>query len=133
MRGTKKAGIPEFKSLEEERNYWEARGPLAEGRTGRINRPKPGQKRSSFLAVRLTGEEITRLRDIAAKQGLGPSTYARLILTRAIENESRAPKVLASDELKDLLMAREAIEHYLASYEASSEPASAETRTVGGK
>jgi hypothetical protein len=35
--------IPEFKTLEEEREYWEARGPLAEGHKATINRPKPRQ------------------------------------------------------------------------------------------
>jgi hypothetical protein len=77
--------IPEFKTLEEEKEYWEARGPLADGHNGTLNKPKPKQKRSSFLAVRLTGEELTRLRDMAARQGLGPSTYARMVLTSAIE------------------------------------------------
>lgn len=93
--------IPEFRSLEEERGYWETRGPLAEGHKGRIN--KPIQKRSSFLAVRLTGEELTRLRDIAAKQGLGPSTFARLILTSAIEHEGQSPKYITRDELKEIM------------------------------
>ena len=85
MKSSEKNGIPEFKSLEEEKEYWEARGPLAEGHKGTVNRPKSRQKRSSFLAVRLTGEELTRLRDVAAGQGLGPSTYARMILTSALE------------------------------------------------
>ena len=89
MKGTKEKDIPEFKSLEEERAYWEARGPLAEGHKGRIN--KPNAKRSSFLAVRLTGEELTKLRDVAAKNGMGPSTYARIVITSAIERESRLP------------------------------------------
>src|SRR3989304_9780388 len=101
MKAMKNARIPEFKTLEEEREYWEARGPLGEGKKGRVNRPSPGQKRSSFLAVRLTGEELTRLRDIAAKQGLGPSTFARLVLASAIEHESKLPKLITLDELRD--------------------------------
>lgn len=92
MKTMKDSGIPEFQSLEEERKYWETRGPLAEGHKGRLNKPRPGQKRSSFLAVRLTGEELTRLRDVAQKQGLGPSTFARLVLTAAIEQRSILPK-----------------------------------------
>jgi len=103
MKGKRNAGIPEFQSLEEEREYWEARGPLAEGHEGRINKPRPRQKRSSFLAVRLTGEELTLLRDIAAKQGLGPSTFARIVLTQAIEREDRLPKGLTLDELMSTL------------------------------
>ena len=103
MKENKGVRIPKFESLAEERKYWEARGPLAEEHKGKINKPKPGQRRSSFLAVRLTGEELTRLRDTAAKQGLGPSTFARLVLTRAIENESGMSKAVTSDEIKDLL------------------------------
>jgi antitoxin component of RelBE/YafQ-DinJ toxin-antitoxin module len=92
--------IPEFKTLEEEKEYWEARGPLAEGHRGIVNKPK--QKRSSFLAVRLTGEELTRLRDIAAKQGLGPSTFARMLLTSAIERQSQ-PDMVTLTELKNMM------------------------------
>ena len=103
MKGKRDTGIPEVQSLKEEREYWEARGPLAEGREGIINKPRPRQKRSSFLAVRLTGEELTRLRDVAAKQGLGPSTFARLILTSVIENTGKLPKRITLDELKNAL------------------------------
>jgi|WetSurMetagenome_2_1015567.scaffolds.fasta_scaffold165757_2 hypothetical protein len=95
--------MPEFTSLEEEKAYWEARGPLAAGRKGRLNKPKAGQKKSSFLAVRLTGEELTRLRTIAANQGIGPSTFARLVLSRAIENAGRQPRSVTVDELKNTL------------------------------
>lgn len=97
--------IPEFQTLEEERKYWETRGPLAEGHKGRVNKPKPGQKRSSFLAVRLTGGELTRLRDIASKQGLGTSTFARLVLAAAIEKGSQLPKRVTLDELREVLEA----------------------------
>jgi hypothetical protein len=97
--------IPEFQSLEEEREYWESRGPLAEERKGRIDKPKPRQKRSSFLAVRLTGEELMRLRDIAAKRGIGPSTFARLVLMSVIEDQSKLSKHITLDKLKDALEA----------------------------
>ena len=102
MNKTKDTRIPEFKSLEEEKEYWEARGPLAEGHEGRINKPRPRQKRSSFLAVRLTGEELACLRDLAAKQGLGPSTFARIVLTSAIEQQS-LPNHITVDKLRDIL------------------------------
>lgn len=77
MERKKENKIPEFQSLEEEKEYWEARGPLAEGRKGRINKPKSDQKRSSFLSVRLTGEEITALREVAAIFYTTPSELAR--------------------------------------------------------
>ena len=99
MRAEKKkdTGIPEFKSLEEEREYWEARGPLAEGHRGTIHRPKPGEKHSSFLAVRMTGEEIDRLREAAARYGVGTSTFARIILRYVIENQSQTPAYVARE------------------------------------
>lgn len=103
MKETKNAVVPEFSSLEEEKEYWEARGPLAEGHKGRINRPKAGPKRSSFLAVRLTGEQLTRLRDIASQYGVGPSTFARLVLTSAIERQSKLSKSITLAQLKDAL------------------------------
>ncbi len=40
MKVTKTKPIPEFKTLEEEKQYWEARGPLAKGKRGRLNRTK---------------------------------------------------------------------------------------------
>ena len=92
--------IPEFKTLEEEKEYWDARGPLAEGHKGVINKPR--KNRSSFLAVRLTDEEITHLRDIAAKQGLGPSTFARILLTSAIERQGQ-PDMVTLTEIKNLM------------------------------
>ena len=88
MNRRKETKIPEFQSLDEERAYWEAHGPLAEGHKGRISRPKPGQKRSSFLSIRVTGEELTQLRDMAAKFGMGPSTYVRQVLRLAIEQKN---------------------------------------------
>jgi len=100
-----KTKIPEFKSLDEEREYWEARGPLAEGQGGRINRPKPGQKRSSFLSIRLTGEELTQLRDMAAEFGMGPSTYARQVLKLAIEQKNWPSFLPLSFLLKPLYIA----------------------------
>lgn len=76
--------IPKFKTLEEEREYWEERGPLAEGYKGVISKPKTKQKRASFLLIRLTSEEITQLRDIAAKLGMKPSTFVRMMLRKEI-------------------------------------------------
>ncbi len=79
---------PKFGSIEEEDKYWETHSPLDEGFEGEVETSE--QKRSSFLSVRMTGDELSQLRDEAANVGLGPSTYARLVLTHAItrQNES---------------------------------------------
>lgn len=77
---------PRFSSLEEEDNYWKTHSPLDEGYEGAVQTSK--QKRSSFLSIRLTGEELTQLRDMGAEFGMGPSTYARQVLRLAIEQKN---------------------------------------------
>jgi len=81
--------------------YWETHSPLAEGYEGKVQRS--GQKRSSFLVIRLTGEELTRVRDIAAKQGLGPCTFARLVLTSAMKEIELLVQCGTLSELFDTL------------------------------
>lgn len=76
-----------FRSPAEERAFWDARSPLAPGKRGRVSTEKA--KRSSFLAVRMTAAETGRLRELAARAGVGPSTYARMVLSAAIEREGR--------------------------------------------
>lgn len=65
--------IPEFSSLDEEKKYWEERGPLGRG-----------PKHSCFLTIRLTSGELDSIRSAAARRGLGPSTFARLVLTKRV-------------------------------------------------
>lgn len=73
--------IPKFQSLEDEREYWEARGPLAEGHKGRLNRSE--RRRLSFLNTRLTGEELAHIHALAVRRGIGASTLVRLTLFEA--------------------------------------------------
>ena len=94
----KRYSTPEFHSPEEEEEYWKTHSPIAEGYEGEVKRPR--QKRSSFLAVRLSGEELEGLRGLAAKQGLGPSTLARIILTSAIDQVDTASTRMSPGELK---------------------------------
>lgn len=75
--------VPKFSSLEEEDKFWQTHSPLTEGYRGRAQ--KKQQNRASFLSIRLTGEELAHLREEATKYGLGPSTYARLILLKGME------------------------------------------------
>lgn len=70
---------PRFDSPDEEDKYWETHSPLDEGYKGEIQESK--QKRSSFLSIRLTGDELTKLRDLSKSMGVPPSTLARQALT----------------------------------------------------
>lgn len=73
---------PRFGSVEEEDKYWATHSPLDEGYAGEIQKGK--QKRSSFLTIRLTGEELTQLRDLSSARGMGPSTFIRTLIKAAL-------------------------------------------------
>ena len=98
---TKQYPSPKFRSVKEEEEYWKTHSPIVEGYEGEIKRPR--QKRSSFLAVRLSGEELSGLRQLAAKQGLGPSTLARIILTSAMNQGDALPKQITPGELQSAI------------------------------
>jgi len=84
---------PKFGSAEEENKYWATHSPLDEGYAGVIQKEK--QKRSSFLTIRLTGEELTQLRDISSSKGMGPSTYIRAMIKDALKPGGRAELALS--------------------------------------
>jgi hypothetical protein len=76
---------PDFASAEEEAEYWEKHSPLAEGYEATVQR-KP-QKRSSYLALRLSGEELKQLRDAAEQAGIGPTVLARNLILKGLKAE----------------------------------------------
>lgn len=43
------------------------------------------------------------MRDMATKQGLGPSTFARIVLTSVTERAGNLPKRITLEELRDAL------------------------------
>ncbi len=112
MKNQKDTQKGDLKTIEEEREYWEARGPLAEGVKGRINKPVSKENRSSFLSVRLSGKELTQLRDLANQYNLGPSTFAQQMLVALIEkaeaiktkNETKETKTILFDDLFNEMM-----------------------------
>lgn len=76
---------PMFTSIEEEEEYWQKHSPLAEGYEGTVQR-KP-QRRSSYLALRMSGEELKQLKDAAQRAGIGPTTLARNLILRGLKEE----------------------------------------------
>ncbi len=84
---------PRFSSIEEEDKYWATHSPLAEGYPAEIQKEK--QKRSSFLTIRFTGDELTRLRDLASSNGMGPSTYIRALIKGVLTSRQNAELVLS--------------------------------------
>ena len=78
--------IPKFETVDEERKYWEDRGPFAKGSRGKLFIKDSSQELcSSFLTIRLTGSELTELRDFASNQNMGPSTLVRLLIINLLK------------------------------------------------
>lgn len=84
MANRKEYPAPKFRDLKEEDKYWQSHSPMMEGYEGHVQKEK--QSRSSFLSVRLTGEELSRLREVATHYGVGPSTYLRQLLIQTLES-----------------------------------------------
>jgi hypothetical protein len=84
---------PKFGSIEEEEKYWTTHSPLDEGYSAEIQKKK--QKRSSFLTIRLTGEELTQLRDISSSKGMGPSTFIRTLIKDVLSPREQAELALS--------------------------------------
>ena len=76
---------PRFTSAEEEAEYWGKHSPLAEGYEGKVQQRE--QRRSSYLALRLSGEELKQLRDAAQRAGIGPTTLARKLILDGLKAE----------------------------------------------
>jgi hypothetical protein len=103
MKVIKKTQKPGTGNMEqEEREYWEARGPLSKGARGKLSQPVPNENRSSFLSVRLSGKEITQLRNLSQKSGLGPSTFARQVLVSLVEKAETRQNNQDKSEIKNI-------------------------------
>ena len=95
---------PNFASAEEEAEYWDKHSPLAEGYEGKIQ--LKGQKRSSYLALRLSGEELKQLRDAAQRVGIGPTTLARKLILDGLKAERELISRVESLERKVASLSR---------------------------
>ena len=94
---------PRFGSIEEEHKYWATHSPLDEGYAAEIQKEK--QKRSSFLTIRLTGEELTQLRDLSSARGMGPSTFIRTLIKDALTPREQTELALSksAQQLKSIV------------------------------
>ena len=62
-------------------------------------------KLTSLIAVRFTDQELVRLREAAADQGVGASTLARILINQALKPLARKPRRMTSDEFRDVMTA----------------------------
>jgi hypothetical protein len=107
MKRVSKNAVLEFTSIEQEKEYWESHGLLDETRTAKINQVSAGTKRASFLNIRLSGEELTQLRDLAAASGTGPSTFARILIKKILDQNLKPGVRVYSQPREKVFLARD--------------------------
>jgi len=97
--------MPQFETEEQEAEYWDSHSPLDLATEPNAQRVRVRGVKDRPITVRLDSESRSKLDRLAAEQGLGPSSFARLILTSVIEQGGKLPKRITLDELKNMLEA----------------------------
>ena len=95
--------MPRFETEEQEAEYWDSHSPLDLAAEPKAQKVRVRGVKDRPITVRLDSESRSRLDRLAAKQGLGPSSFARLILMSVIEQRSKLPKRITPDDLKNML------------------------------
>jgi antitoxin component of RelBE/YafQ-DinJ toxin-antitoxin module len=95
--------IPQFETEEQEAEYWDTHSPLDLVAEPEAQKVRIRGAKDRPITIRLDSENRSKLEKLAAEQGLGPSTFARLILTAVIEHREKLPRHVTLDELKDAL------------------------------
>ena len=81
--------LPKFKNLKEERKFWEEHdstdylNDFEEVKGVVFVRPK-----KQVISLRLEPQVINKLKELADKEGLKPTTYARMLIIRAIRDKA---------------------------------------------
>jgi predicted DNA binding CopG/RHH family protein len=82
--------VPKFKSLKEERAFWDTHDSTdyhSDFKTAKnvvFVRPK-----KEVISLRLEPKFIRRLRELADKEGLPPTTYARMLIIKSIQAQPK--------------------------------------------
>jgi len=95
--------LPQFETEEQEAEYWNSHSPLDLAAEPKAQKVRVRGAKDRPITVRLDSESRSKLDRLAAEQGLGPSSFARLILMSAIEQGGKLPKRITLDELKHML------------------------------
>lgn len=95
--------VPKFKSEEQEAEYWDKHSPLDLVAEPELQKVRVGGTKDRPIAIRLDSKTRNKLNELASKQGMGPSTLARLFITQAIEVKENSHAPLDLDVLMKTL------------------------------
>lgn len=95
--------VPKFKTEEQEAEYWDGHSPLDIAAEPKAENVRVKGAKDRPITIRLDSQSRSKFDKLASEQGLGSSTFGRLILTSVIEGRVKLPKRITPDELKDML------------------------------
>jgi len=81
--------VPKFKNVKEERKFWDSHestnylDDFEEAKDVVFVRPK-----KQVISLRLEPQVINKLKELADQEGLPPTTYARMLIIKAIRNKA---------------------------------------------
>jgi predicted DNA binding CopG/RHH family protein len=81
--------VPKFKNLKEERAFWDTHDS-----TDYLHDFKPApdvvfvRPKKKIITLRLEPQVIHKLREVADKEGLSPTSYARMLIIRGLRAQS---------------------------------------------
>jgi antitoxin component of RelBE/YafQ-DinJ toxin-antitoxin module len=99
----KKELLPQFETEEQEAEYWNSHSPLDLAVEPKAQKVRVRGAKDKMITIRLDSESRSKLDRLATEQGLGPSSFARLILMSVIKQGGKLPKHITLDELKNML------------------------------
>ena len=97
--------VSQLETEEQEAEYWDSHSPLDFATEPKAQKVRVRGVKDRPITVRLDSESRSKLNKLAAEQGLGPSSFARLILMSVIEQGGKLPKRITLDEVKNMLEA----------------------------
>jgi len=95
--------LPQFETEEQEAEYWNSHSSLDLAAEPKAQKVRVRGAKDRPITVRLDSQSRSKLDKLAAEQGLGPSSFARLILMSVIEQRRKLPNRITLDELKHML------------------------------
>jgi methanol corrinoid protein len=99
--GINKESMPKFETEEQEAEYWDTHSPLDIEAEPKAQKVRLRGAKDRPITIRLDSESRLKLNKLAAERGLGPSTFARLILTSVIERREKMPQSLDNPTLEE--------------------------------
>ncbi|MGH8069789.1 MAG: CopG family antitoxin [Candidatus Entotheonellia bacterium] len=88
---SKPVRIPEFASIEEETAFWDTHSTADYEDEFRPVRARFAKRLSTGVTIRLDPETLEKLRVLAYKQGIGPTTLIRMWVLERIHEKEKTP------------------------------------------